>query len=287
MVESKLNLTFYSGEDLYSDGDIEDVLLDMVSNNSSYEEILMNDDRWPVLYHLSSIRHNLLEWYDFKETDSILEIGSGCGAVTGVFCRKAGAITCIELSKRRSMINATRNSKYDNLEIMVGNFTDIKIKEKFDYVTLIGVLEYSPLYVGSEDSFRTMINKCKSYLKENGKLIIAIENKFGLKYWGGATEDHTGRGFDGINDYKGIDHVRTLSKPELEDLLRDCGLGRTEFYYPFPDYKLPTEIYSEYYLPSPGDIRFFDEGTVYDELIKDGQFEYFANSFLVFAGFGE
>lgn len=34
--------------------------------------------------------------------------------------------------------------------------------------------------------------KISGYLKEDGKLLIAIENKFGLKYWAGS-EDHTGK----------------------------------------------------------------------------------------------
>ena len=68
-----------------------------------------------------------------------LEIGAGCGAVTGLLCRKCDRVVAVDLSKKRSTINATRNRDCDNLEIMVGNFEDIQIEEKFDYVTLIGV----------------------------------------------------------------------------------------------------------------------------------------------------
>ena len=121
-IEKVLNLSFYKGNDLYSDGDIEDELLNIVQNNDDYMEILKNDNRWPILYHLSPIRENLLEWYDYDKNGSVLEIGAGCGAVTGVFCRKTSRVVGIELSKRRSMINATRNAKYGNLEILVGNF---------------------------------------------------------------------------------------------------------------------------------------------------------------------
>ena len=145
MYENILNLKYYKGEDLYSDGDVEDELLSIVSENEDFTEILKNDDRWPILYHLSPIRENLLEWYDYKKDASILEIGAGCGAVTGAFCKKMKRVVGIELSKKRSLINANRNGKYGNLEILVGNFEDIVIDEKFDYVSLIGVLEYSPL----------------------------------------------------------------------------------------------------------------------------------------------
>lgn len=288
-----LNYQYYKGTDQYSDGDIEDTLLDIVRQNDSYEDVLARENEWALLYHLSPIRENLLEWYDFGEGKSLLEIGAGCGGITGLFCKKCDRVVAIDLSKRRSTINATRNRDFDNLEIMVGNFEDIQIEEKFDYVTLIGVLEYSIYYINSESPFVDMLKKAKSYLKPGGRLIVAIENKYGIKYWAGAREDHTGNLMDGIMGYPGVERVRTFSKEGLEALLREAGFTGLEFYYPLPDYKLPTEIYSQYHLPkvypfasnTPNYDRerysFFDEGKVMNELIREGKFEMFANSYLV------
>jgi len=289
-----LNYRFYQGADQYSDGDIEDTLLNIVQQNRSYENVLMRENDWALLYHLSPIRENLLEWYDFGEGKSLLEIGAGCGAITGLFCKKCDRVVGIDLSRRRSMINAWRNRDCDNLEIMVGNFEDIQIEEKFDYVTLIGVLEYSIYYINSESPFVDMLKKAKGYLKPGGTLIVAIENKYGIKYWAGAREDHTGNVMDGIAGYPGVERVRTFSREGLEALLTEAGFSGLEFYYPLPDYKLPTEIYSQRRLPkaypfavnTPNYDRdrysFFDEAKVMDELIREGKFEMFANSFLVF-----
>ena len=294
-----LNCQFYKGSDQYSDGDIEEKLLEIVKNNDNYEGILMQEEDWALLYHLSPIRENLLEWYDFGEGKSLLEVGAGCGGITGLFCRKCDRVVAIDLSKRRSMINAYRNKNVDNLEIMVGNFEDIRIDEKFDYVTLIGVLEYSIYYIESASPFVDMLKKARSYLKPGGKIIIAIENKYGIKYWAGAREDHTGKLMDGIMGYPEVERVRTFSKEGLEDLLRKAGMKSYEFYYPLPDYKMPTEIYSQNYLPkeypfatnSPNYDRdrysFFDEGMVMDELIREGKFEMFANSYLIFCDGGQ
>lgn len=293
MHDNRLNLTFYKGEDIYSDGDIENELLDIVKNKESLQEVLMNHNEWPILYHLSPIRENLLEWYDFKPDANVLEIGSGCGAITGLLCRKNKRVVGIDLSKKRSLINSIKNKEYDNLEIIVGNFEDIRIDEKFDYVTLIGVFEYSICYINNEVPFKTMLEKVKSYLKPGGKLIIAIENKYGLKYWAGASEDHTGNYFDGIQNYDNVERVRTFSKGTLKKMLCEVGFVNNEFYYPIPDYKMPNEIYSEYYLPKTGDIRnistsydrdrykLFDEEKVFDSLCEDNLFEEFANSFLI------
>ena len=289
-----MNYRFYHGTDTYSDGDIEDRLLEIARNSSNYEEKLLDDNNWALLYHLSPIRENLLEWYDFGKGKSLLEIGAGCGAVTGLFCRKLGRVTAIDLSKKRSLINAARNREADNLEIFVGNFEDIEIEEKYDFVTLIGVLEYAIYYIASPNPFADMLKKAKGYLKPGGKLIIAIENKYGIKYWAGATEDHTGKPFDGITGYTGVERVRTFSRKGLEELLKEAGFRDLRFYYPLPDYKLPLEIYSERNIPKHYPISgntpnydrdrldLFNEEKAMNELIAEGLFEQYANSFLVF-----
>lgn len=298
MIEDKLNLTYYSGQDLYSDGDVEEELLAAVQDMEQVEQKLIEGNSWPHLYHLSNIRENILEWYPFNPKGSLLEIGSGCGALSGLFCSKVDHVVAIELSKRRSMINATRNEKHDNLTIMLGNFEDIKLTEKFDYVTLIGVFEYSICYINSDNPFMDMLKKAKSFLKPGGKLLIAIENKYGLKYFAGATEDHTGRNFDGLENYVGVDRVRTFSRKTLEKMLTDAGFTGNDFYYPMPDYKLPDTIYSDVHLPSLGSVRsacvsydrdryeLIDERLAFDAICEDGMFGDLANSFLIVSSNG-
>lgn len=288
-----LNYEFYKGTDVYSDGEVEDTLLQIVSETENLEERLLDEDDWALLYHLSPIRQNVLSWYEFDKSASALEIGAGCGAITGLLCDRLNKVVAIDLSKKRSLINATRNKEHDNLEIYVGNFEDIQLTQKFDYITLIGVLEYSIYYIESDNPFVDMLKKVKEMLKPGGKLFIAIENKYGLKYWAGAKEDHTGEMFDGIYGYTGVDRVRTFSKKGLQELLEMAGFENNAFYYPVPDYKMPLEVYSEEYLPKKGAIKsvspaydreryeLFDEVLAYDSLCEDGMFEEFANSFIV------
>ena len=165
-----LDYTFYNGQDQYSDGDIENDLLQLIMEEPDVEKILAEDDRWPVLYHFSPVRQNILEWYPFKKDASVLEIGAGCGAISGVLCRNAKHVTSVDLSKRRSLINANRNKEYDNLTIMVGNFNDVVLKEKYDYITLIGVLEYAGYYTDDEHPFEAFLKKISGYLKGCGPL---------------------------------------------------------------------------------------------------------------------
>lgn len=301
MIEDKkigqviLDYRFYNPELHYSDGEIEKVLLHAAAENQM-EELLYSSNDWAVLYHCSDIRENLLEWYPFKKESKLLEIGSGCGALTGLFSRKVASVTCLELSERRSLINAYRHKDCDNIKIMLGNFQNIRIDEKFDYITLIGVWEYAGYYINGKEPYLKMLKGLKQYLKDDGKLLIAIENKMGLKYWNGAPEDHTGLIYGGLNDYVDKGDARTFSKQEIEMMLVAAGWKQWKFYYPMPDYKLPDTIYTDDKLPEPGELRnyrkdynasrvynFYD-AVVSDQLCADGMVAYFANSFLVECG---
>lgn len=292
-----LNYEKYAGTDLYSDGDIENRLLELVQQYSEHElnRVIAESGDWAVLYHLSQIRQNIVSWLPITKEESVLEIGSGCGAITGALAEKAGRVACVELSEKRSLINAARNKKYDNIEIFLGNFQDIEhdMQEKFDYITLIGVFEYGEAYIQTASPYIDFLKIVSKHLKKDGKLVIAIENRLGLKYWAGCREDHFGTYFEGLEGYTGSTGVKTFSKPEWERMLQAADLNKVEFYYPYPDYKLPLVIYSDDYLPKVGELNnnlnnfdrdrmiLFNETKVFDSLIEDGLFPLFSNSYLM------
>ncbi len=295
-----LNKDNYSGNDMYSDGDIENILLEIVQNNKreDYEGIIMEMCKWSVFYHLSELRCNCIEWIDFGKDADVLEIGSGCGALTGCLADKSRSLTCIELSERRSRINAYRNSDKDNIEIYVGNFQQVyrQLNKKFDVITLIGVLEYGQLYIDSANPYVDFLKSIKSLLKPNGRLVIAIENKLGMKYWAGCKEDHTGRYYESIENYPSDTGIRTFGRSELKAILSSAGFDDNRFYYAYPDYKFTTTVYSDEHLPAKGELnnnmrnfdgeRFiaFDEKKAFDTVTECGLFPEFSNSFIVITG---
>ena len=101
----KLNLKWYKDDDRYSDGDVEEDIVRYIAQNrpEDYEKVIYENLDWAVYYHLSNVRRNLLNWYPFKKEGSVLEIGAGCGAITGLLCDKCQKVTAVELSKRRAM----------------------------------------------------------------------------------------------------------------------------------------------------------------------------------------
>ncbi len=291
------NTVYYKDEDLYSDGDVEDVIIKIIAENEpeKYIRAIGKNMNWPVYYHLTHLRKNILNWYPFRKDSSILEIGCGMGSITNMLCEKCQDVTAVELSKRRATATLLRCREKENLEIIVGNLNDISFKKKFDYITLIGVLEYQGTYTDTDNPYLDFLMEIKKLLKPGGKLLIGIENKYGLKYWCGAREDHTGIPFEGMNQYSITNRsVRTFSRKELEELVKDSGFQNTFFYYPMPDYKLPTVVYSQKWLPQNENMHNLapyyipdrttlvaDEMGMYKDIIDNGVFEFFANSFLV------
>lgn len=293
-----LDETCYIGRDLYSDGAIEDTLLEIVkeAEPGQYDSYIKQKQNWAVLYHLSKNRHNIIDWMDDDKSLNVLEIGSGCGAITGKLAEKFNKVTCIELSKKRSLINAYRNRDCSNIEIKIGNYRDVseKLEEKYDIITLIGVFEYAQGYMSTDNSYVDFLVSIKQHLKPNGVIVIAIENQFGLKYWAGCVEDHKGVPYMGLEGYSKADGVKTFSKGGLEKVIKESGCRVDKFYYPYPDYKLPTVIYSDEYLPKLGELNnnsnnfdsarllTFDESKVFDTIILEEEFPRYSNSFLVF-----
>lgn len=295
-----LDLTYYSGSDIYCDGAVEDELLKIARDYAEveYPRIIEEKKSWEILYHLSPQRENIVEWLPLDKKKKVLEIGAGCGAVTGALARKAGSVTCVDLSRKRSMINAYRHMDRENVTIYVGNFQDVEpaLSYDYDYICLIGVLEYGQSYIGGENPFENFLNIVKKHLKRNGRIVIAIENRFGLKYWAGCREDHLGTFFSGLEDYPEGGAVRTFTRNGLENLFRNCGIEEYHFYYPYPDYKFMTTLYSDVYQPGKGELSnnmrnfdrdrmvLFDEKRVFDSVIKEGLFPLYSNSYLVVLG---
>jgi len=297
-----LDYSRYSGQDFYSDGAIEDELLETVQNHSEEEfmRIIREKNSWPFLYHLSYLRENIVDWVPMDKGAKVLEVGSGCGAITGALSRKAGEVTCVELSKKRSLINAYRHRDCDNVTIHVGNFKDIEqdLDTDYDYICLIGVFEYAKSYIGGNTPFEDFLQILKAHLAAGGRILIAIENKLGLKYFAGCREDHVGTFFDGIENYKADEGVRTFSGTGLQRIMKNCGVDEYHFYYPYPDYKFMTAVYSDEYLPKKGELALnyrnfdkdrmllFDETLAFNGLIEDELFPVFSNSYMVVLGDG-
>lgn len=290
----------------YSDGDeVENRLLRIIEGaidiSTSSEELARAIVDWPTEYHLSTTRHNLLRPFAIGAEHKVLELGCGCGAMTRYLGETGATVVAVEGSMRRSQIAASRCRDLPNVTVYCDNLIDFSAPLEFDFVTLIGVLEYSPIFIQGPDPIDTCLRHARSMLNADGALVLAIENQLGLKYFNGCSEDHVSIPYYGINGlYKCHDPV-TFGRYALAKILTEAGLLEHEFYFPFPDYKLPGLIVNEVALrerclnladlliPHTGRCypethhRAFAEDLAWCSVIDNSLLADLANSFLVLA----
>jgi hypothetical protein len=254
------------------------------------------------MYHFSPRRHNLLRHLNFRPQSTILELGAGCGAITRQLGESGAQVCAVEGSAARAACAAARVRDLSNVRVACCHFEQFPTDELFDVVTLIGVLEYAPVFFKSETPMLNCLRLARSLLKPGGSLIVAIENQLGLKYFCSAPEDHTGRPFDGIQSRYEKAGPRTCGRAELIRLLDTAGFPSPRFQYPFPDYKLPSWVFTQKAFETEafdpcailsgivpthdGAVTKFaaDERRIWPALHRNGLVPDLANSFLILAG---
>lgn len=247
-------------------------LLRLLEQYEGDENKLLQDyPKLEYLYALAQLRENLLEWYPFRKDGVLLQVGSDCGALTGLYSRKTGRVTVTDENRDNLELNRRRHRDVSNVTYVNGTMDELE-GQKFDYIMMIGSLR-------ADDG--QMVAQAKTLLVPGGELIVAAPNRFGMKYWAGVKREEN-----------------CFSRHELERLLtgetdpEQGESGQLFCYYPMPDYRLPVTVYSASYLPRKGDLTnvqtvydyprylLMDVGAAFDAVCEDGQFENFANSFL-------
>jgi len=252
-------------------GDIRKEILALLDKyGTDTKRALRENKKLEYLYALAPLRENLLEWYDFQKDGRLLQIGADFGALTGLFLDRCVSVTVADEAEEALEVVKARYPEAGNLTCICRKASEYaedaeaSKTELYDYVTILGTWNVS-------ESMEGQIESAKKLLAPGGVLLAAACNRFGIKYFAGTKADEV-----------------TVTKRELESMLPGgC------FYYPMPDYRLPGEIYSDAYLPKKGDLTgalalydypkylLMDVGAAYDAVCGDGQFDNFANSFLV------
>ena len=254
----------------YNDGDeIETRIFNIIKNATDISvlstELRQHCTDWPSQYHLTSARANIMR--PFEQTlkgANVLEIGAGCGAISRYLGECGAQVLALEGSPRRASIARSRTRDLDNITVLAEKFDQFKSDHQFDVITLIGVLEYANLFTPGDNPALIMLRRVRQLLKPEGKLIIAIENQLGLKYFAGAPEDHFGKPMVGIEGRYGKDQAQTFGRLSLTNLLKQAGFGASSFLAPFPDYKLPSSIVTEAGFAHP----YFDASAFASQSVK-------------------
>jgi GT2 family glycosyltransferase/glycosyltransferase involved in cell wall biosynthesis/SAM-dependent methyltransferase len=288
----------------YSDGaEIENRIMDVIVKANDLSvfslELINSIVDWPSEYHLSPARHCLLRPLGIKPGEKVLELGCGCGALTRYIGEIGAKVTAVEGSKTRALITAKRCRDLSNVKVILEDLLTFDTTTLYDWILLVGVLEYAPLFSNDGDPISNYLNHVGRFLSTQGRLVVAIENRLGLKYFNGCAEDHLGVPFLGIQGLYAKKSPVTFGRSELITYLSKSGFPNYHFFYPFPDYKLPKLVLSQSACTDPkfnsidqllrgyardyngSSFRLFDEALVFDSLSRNGLFQDFSNSFMV------
>lgn len=144
------------------------------------------------------------------------------------------------------------------------------------------------------------VNDCLAKLNSKGRLFLAANNRFALRFFCGDRDPYTERNFDGIEGYcraysKQEDRFegRCYSESELRKILENVGIKKYKFYSVLTDLNNPTLLYSEEYIPTedlscrifptynfPSTV-FMDEKVLMKGIIENGMFHKMAEAYLI------
>lgn len=263
---------------------------------------------------IGEIQKGLLLWYDFRPGAAVLYIveepgGSLPGGGQAACAEdgrevppgdmeelRPGDITCV-LEGVPALARMLEERSLRVTRAAVGRTCDAKWRQEhrewFDYIISIENLEQEP-------DPRQVLEAWREMLRPAGRMLLGMNNRFGIRYFCGDQDPYTGRNFDGVEGYRrayakkeDVFRGRMYSRGEISRMLRDAGWRSFQFFSVFSDLGNPSLIYAQDCLPNedlanrvfptyncPKTI-FLEEEGLYGGLVENGMFHQTANAYLV------
>ena len=196
---------------------------------------------------------------DSGNFSTCLEIGPGYGALVEELSHVCDTVYAVEVVPTRAKIvqERMRWANADNVVVVSTDALNIPLKDStLDVIYMVGVLEWLPIsYQGDPRDVQVMaLQYLRSKLRDGGKLIVGIENRFGAQYFAG-WPDHNGLRFTSVlprwlaDAYsrmrgRGPYRVRTYSYWGYRDLFREAGFRRVELFGALRSYRFPRYVVS-------------------------------------------
>lgn len=226
---------------------------------------------------IQELSRGLISWYTFRKGGKALFVSEDI---------EAYEVLADVLKENDLTVEAYSVAEVENMSQSAG-------LRCYDYIVVVDALENS----SSPTAFLCVL---QNMLGDNGRLLLATDNRLGIRYFCGDKDAFTGHVFDGIDHYDKVNSQRrqqlkgrAYSKEEIKQMLVKAGFIKQKFYSVMPALSRPQMLISEDYIPNEAlDIRvfpqyrspqtvFLEEEKLYDDLLRNGMFHAMANGFLI------
>jgi len=205
-------------------------------------------------YIVSEARADFCVLADLGPGSRVLDTGSGWGGLTLSMARDAGEVYALDrtLEHLEFVSIRARQEGLPNVHPVGASALHLPFAEGFfDFIVMNGVLEW----VGSGEGGASpttlqgaALQQAWQKLKVGGQLYVGIENRWGIVYFVGRRDPHTGLRFVTLLPRWLADHYAlalqgkpycalTHSRAALLTLLQRAGFSQVDFYYPIPGYQ--------------------------------------------------
>ena len=217
----------------------------------------------------------ILAWYDFAPNKKVLIIGDECHALVDM------------LQSRQLEVVQGR------LDFLTDSVWCDANKGCFDYAVAIKEIE-------RVDNPCQELKSLFSVLNNNGKLLLGMNNRLGIRYFCGDRDCYTCRNLDGVDGYthayiKAEDkfYGRTYSYSELVSMLMEAGFSTQQFFSVWPDLSNPSHLFQQHVIPkedmatrlipfySSPETIFLEENKLYRSMVDNGLWLSMANAYLI------
>jgi len=242
---------------------------------------------FPDLYNIifSPKRQAGIELLNLSGSERCVDYGCMWGALTISLAKRCGYVLGVDqtLDSLRFLDKRIKDEKLDNIDLLC---TDLKkldnFRDCFDIAVVNGVLEWIAEegaielknYFGRHQPKRYTGNPGQqqlSFLKDvyknlsiNGKLYLAIENRFDFKMFFGCPDPHANLPFVSFLPRRianwlsyiklGRPYINWLySFSGIKEMLSKAGFTKIDLYMCFPDYRYPERI-----IPYSGSLKNFN-----------------------------
>ena len=232
---------------------------------------------------------NILQWYPFKKNADILYLTVKEEIEIEKYLSKiSNKLKVIKFGNNESTIIKT----FQNIEKVEGKYDKISINKKYDYIILLETLEYANEIIKSGNAYIELLKYSKEALKEDGTILLALDNRLGVRYLVGNKSEHCSNIYDSIKNKYNIGKM--FSKEEIGEIIEKVGFNYRKNYYPLPNYKNANVIYTDKMLPKKEDNK-INYNVVYDkdslivqdeivllkQFIGEQNFSEYTNSYLI------